>query len=192
MKVIGLTGGIGSGKSTLLDWFKSKGIPCFESDLVGKQLLETQLKGLIGNRFGASLYNTDGTLDRKALAKKVFGDTKALADLNQIVHPAVASAFEVFKQAHKDDPFVIKEAAILFETEGHKNCDAVILVVAPKAQRIKRVRSRDSISAADVLARIKHQWTDEQKRVHADYVIENIKLDKAYEQADTILKKLLE
>ena len=105
MKVIGLTGGIGSGKSTLLNWFQMKGIPCFESDAVGRELLNSSLRDSIILRFGEDIY-FDGILDRKKMAKRVFGDKKALADLNKIVHPAVNEAFNNFieknqKKKHK-------------------------------------------------------------------------------------------
>ena len=95
MKVIGLTGGIGSGKSTLLKWFQMKGVPCFESDAVGRELLNSSLRDSVILRFGEDIY-FDGILDRNKMAKKVFGDKKALADLNKIVHPAVNEAFNNF------------------------------------------------------------------------------------------------
>lgn len=190
MKIVGLTGGIGSGKSTLMQWFQKQGVPCFESDAVGRKLLDTDLREAVSEAFGAELYLQTGSLDRKALAEKVFANPAALAKLNQIVHPAVAIAFEDFKKQHANAPFVINEAAILFETGGHKNCDVVILVTAPKSDRIERIINRDGSTKAEVIKRMKNQWEDERKRKLADYVIENSTIKSAQKQAAQILEML--
>ena len=190
MKIVGLTGGIGSGKSTLMQWFQKQGVPCFESDAVGRKLLDTDLREAVSEAFGAELYLQTGSLDRKALAEKVFANPAALAKLNQIVHPAVAIAFEDFKKQHANAPFVINEAAILFETGGYKNCDVVILVTAPKSDRIERIINRDGSTKAEVIKRMKNQWEDERKRKLADYVIENSTIKSAQKQAAQILEKL--
>lgn len=190
MKIVGLTGGIGSGKSTLMQWFQKQGVPCFESDAVGRKLLDTDMREAVSEAFGAELYLQTGSLDRKALAEKVFANPAALAKLNQIVHPAVAIAFEDFKKQHANAPFVINEAAILFETGGYKNCDAVILVTAPKSDRIERIINRDGSTKAEVIKRMKNQWEDERKRKLADYVIENSTIKSAQKQAAQILEKL--
>ena len=190
MKIVGLTGGIGSGKSTLMQWFQKQGVPCFESDAVGRKLLDTDLREAVSEAFGAELYLQTGSLDRKALAEKVFANPAALAKLNQIVHPAVAIAFENFKKQHANAPFVINEAAILFETGGYKNCDVVILVTAPKSDRIERIINRDGSTRAEVIKRMKNQWEDERKRKLADYVIENSTIKSAQKQAAQILEKL--
>ena len=190
MKIVGLTGGIGSGKSTLMQWFQKQGVPCFESDAVGRKLLDTDLREAVSEAFGAELYLQTGSLDRKALAEKVFANPAALAKLNQIVHPAVAIAFEDFKKQHANAPFVINEAAILFETGGYKNCDVVILVTAPKSDRIERIINRDGSTKAEVIKRMKNQWEDERKRKLADYLIENSTIKSAQKQAAQILEKL--
>ena len=190
MKIVGLTGGIGSGKSTLMQWFQKQGVPCFESDAVGRKLLNTDLREAVSEAFGAELYLQTGSLDRKALSEKVFANPAALAKLNQIVHPAVAIAFENFKKQHANAPFVINEAAILFETGGYKNYDVVILVTAPKSDRIERIINRDGSTRAEVIKRMKNQWEDERKRKLADYVIENSTIKSAQKQAAQILEKL--
>ena len=190
MKIIGLTGGIGSGKSTLLKWIESKGIPCFQSDLVCKDLLETNLKQQVADRFGNQLYES-GQLDRKQLAERVFGNTMALKALNDIVHPAVANAFEKFKEEHQNKPLVVKESAILFETGIYKSCDFIILVCASLEERILRVMKRDEMSREAVMERMANQWDDSKKRILADFVIENDSLELAIEQLEAILKKLL-
>ena len=191
MKVIGLTGGIGSGKTTLLRWFETQNIPCFESDVVAKTLLNSSLKFSVSKAFGNNIYNSSGILDRKKLAARVFNDPKDLAKLNAIVHPAVEKAFEDFKQKHKKDSIIIKETAILFESGGYENCDAIILVIASEEIRIQRVVKRDNIKKKDVEARIKLQWSDDKKKVLSDYLIQNEYLEIALDQAKKILNSLL-
>ena len=191
MKVIGLTGGIGSGKTTLLRWFETQNIPCFESDDVAKTLLNSSLKSFVSKAFGNSIYNSSGILDRKKLAARVFNDPKELAKLNAIVHPAVEKAFKDFRQKYKEDSIIIKEAAILFESGGYENCDAIILVIASEESRIQRVVKRDNIKKKDVEARIKLQWSDDKKKVLSDYLIQNEYLETALDQAKKILNSLL-
>lgn len=190
MKIIGLTGGIGSGKSTLLAWLRSNGIPCFESDIVGKQLLNGRLKQDVIDCFGPELYPND-VLDTKVMAQLVFQDKEALEKLNNLVHPAVGKAFKDFVEKNKNAQIVVKEAAILFETGGYKSCDFVILVCAPLEKRISRVIQRDGVKRAEVLVRISKQWDDNKKSALADFVIENDSLELAIEQLEAILKKLL-
>ncbi len=190
MKIIGLTGGIGSGKSTLLAWLRSNGIPCFESDIVGKQLLNSQLKQDIIDCFGPELYPND-VLDTKKMAQLVFQDKEALEKLNYLVHPAVGKAFKDFIEKNKNAQIVVKEAAILFETGAYKSCDFVILVCAPLEKRISRVIQRDGVKRAEVLARMSKQWDDKKKSALADFVIENDSLELAIQQLEAILKKLL-
>lgn len=190
MKIIGLTGGIGSGKSTLLAWLRSNGIPCFESDIVGKQLLNGQLKQDVIDCFGPELYPND-VLDTKKMAQLVFQDKEALEKLNNLVHPAVGKAFKDFVEKNKNAQIVVKEAAILFETGAYKSCDFVILVCAPLEKRISRVIQRDGVKRAEVLARMSKQWDDNKKSALADFVIENDSLELAIQQLEAILKKLL-
>jgi len=190
MKIIGLTGGIGSGKSTLLKFIQQNGIPCFESDKVGKELLDTQLKKDVINSFGSYLYET-GKLDRNKLAELVFNDSGALNKLNNIVHPAVGRVFEKFKVKKRDNPIIIIESAILFETGIYKNCDLVILVCAPLEDRILRVIHRDGSNREAVLKRIVKQWDDIKKRPLANFIIENNTLEIAKYQLEKILTKLL-
>ena len=191
MKVIGLTGGIGSGKTTLLRWFETQNIPCFESDDVAKTLLNSSLKSFVSKAFGNNIYNSSGILDRKKLAARVFNDPKELAKLNAIVHPAVEKAFKDFRQKYKEDSIIIKEAAILFESGGYENCDAIILVIASEESRIQRVVKRDNIKKNDVEARIKLQWSDDKKKLLSDYLIQNEYLETALDQAKKILISLL-
>lgn len=182
MKVIGLTGGIGSGKTTVANFFKELGIPVYIADDEAKSLMNTstEVKSRIIGLLGEKAY-PDGILDRKYVAAQVFNYPKKLEKLNSIVHPAVATDFENWKNS-QNSPYVIYEAAILFEKGGHKKCDAVILVTAPYEERIKRLKNRDKSSEEDIEARTKHQWSDSKKRKLADFEIKNLNLQKTREQ----------
>ncbi len=152
MKVIGLTGGIGSGKTTVANFFKELGIPFYIADDKAKSLMNTseEVKFKIIGLLGEKAY-PDGILDRKYVASQVFNSAEKLEKLNSIIHPAVATDFENWKNS-KNSPYLIYEAAILFEQGGHKKCDAVILVTAPYEERIKRLKSRDKSSEEDIEA----------------------------------------
>lgn len=173
MKTIGLTGGIGSGKSTVARVFESLGVPVFYADSVAKQAYsEPQIKALVSQQFGEQSYGPEG-VNKAYLAQTVFAHAELLHSLEQIIHPFVAEKWKQFIQVHRSKPYVLKEAAILFETNGHETCDAVIVVTAPEEERILRVMKRDGLSYDAVKERISKQWTDEQRRSLATYVIEN-------------------
>ena len=191
MKIIGLTGGIGSGKSTVAGYFKELGIPVFDSDLEAKKLMNEnrELRHQIIDLFGKNAYKGD-FLNREYIAGKVFEDSELLERLNGLVHPAVRLKFQdwVSKQ---DAPYVIQEAAILFEHGAYKLLDEMILVWAPKELRIKRVMKRDSKSRDQVLARMENQWGDTEKTALSDHIIENIHLEETQKQVQGIHAAIL-
>jgi len=191
MKIIGLTGGIGSGKSTVAGYFKELGIPVFDSDLEAKILMNEDqgLRDSIINLFGEKAYQKD-ILNREYLAKKVFRDSELLKDLNELVHPAVRQKFQDWV-SEQDAPYVIQEAAILFEHGAYKLLDEMILVWAPKELRIKRVMKRDSTSREQVLARMENQWGDTEKTALSDHIIENIHLKETQKQVKGIHAAIL-
>lgn len=191
MKVVGLTGGIGSGKSMVLDFFASKGIPCYESDHRARLLMQEnpELISKIKAVFGEHLYK-DQKLDRKALAELVFSDPKKLESLNTMVHPAVQKDFQLFL-TQQQGPYVVKEAAILFETGAAALCDETILLTVPESVRIERVMERDGIPAEAVKARINNQWEDEKKIPLADHVIENIDRKTTLQKIEQIHRALI-
>ena len=191
MKIIGLTGGIGSGKSKILSVFSTYGIPCYESDRMAKWLMQkdAELKSKIKSFFGDQIYEND-QFNQTKLAKLVFANKGKLEALNSLVHPRVKMDFKSFV-SQQDTPYIIKEAAILFETGGEKDCDATILVTAPEKLRLQRVLNREKISSMDIKARINNQWSDSRKIPLADYVINNIDWDKTLKKIDEIHQKLL-
>jgi dephospho-CoA kinase len=175
MLKIGITGNIGSGKTTISKLFEVLGIPVFYADAAAKTMMthDRQLVADIRNTFGDAAYFADGSLDRKYLADIVFNDDAQLAKLNALTHPAVFRAFDNWVAGIKNVPYVIKEAALLFESTSYKLCDYSLLVTAPLELRIARVTQRDNITAAEVRGREAKQFTQEKKRELADYIIEN-------------------
>jgi dephospho-CoA kinase len=186
-KIIGLTGGIGSGKTTVAKKLQSLGIPVYFADDEAKKLMnQPEIALKIQELFGDEVY-VDGVLQREVLAQKVFFDANNLTKLNAIVHPAVANDFKKWVNLHLNSKYVVKEAAILFETQGHKNCDFTILVTAPEHIRIQRVLKRDRVTKEQVEARIKNQWKDEVKKELADFVF----LNDSFDSFDNSFAKLI-
>jgi len=175
MLKIGITGGIGSGKTTVSKVFEVLEIPVFYADDIAKSVMQTDelLVRSIKETFGSKAYNSDQKLNRKYLADIVFNDEQKLAILNQLVHPAVFRAFDVWLAVQRKVPYILKEAALLFESGSYKLCDKNILVTAPEELKIKRVMQRDNISAGEVKARMNKQFTEEQGRKLADFIIVN-------------------
>lgn len=189
-KVIGLTGGIGSGKTTIATYFSSLGIPVYIADVEARKITESsEVKELIRNVFGDSVFDNN-TLNREKLAEIVFNNHEKLEQLNAIIHPKVRNHFEEWILNHNNLPFVIYEAAILFESGNYKNCDFVITITAPLEARIQRVMERDKTSREHVLKRINAQWNDDQRISKSDFVIENINSEKAKQEVVKILKIL--
>ena len=123
------------------------------------------------------------------MANLVFNDKNKLASLNAIVYPKVALDFKLFT-SKQNVPFVIKEAAILIESGAYKNCDLIILVTAPKSDRLKRVIKRGGLSEKDVIDRMRSQWEDEKKIPFADFIIENNDWEKTTPQIEKIYHQL--
>ena len=173
---IGITGGIGSGKSLICRIFKCLGVPVYDADSHAKELMTTDgiLVSDIKKEFGVLSYNVDGGLNREYLGKNVFHDPERLKALNRLVHPRVDVNYRQWVVQKKNHPYVLKEAALLFEAGTHVSLDKVIVVYADEALRIQRVLKRDPHRTADqVLAIIKNQMSDEDKLKRADFTIRN-------------------
>lgn len=189
-KIIGLTGGIGSGKTTLATYMQSLGIPVFIADEEAKKLMQsTEVLREIQAVFGEVVFK-NGQLNRQELASIVFAKPEKLNQLNGIIHPVVKKQFKIWLDQHQSAPFVVYEAAILFESGSYQNCDAIITITAPLEDRIARVMQRDNSSREQVLNRINAQWTDAQRAAKSNFVIENIEPKIAKLQFDEILKIL--
>ncbi|MBC8004464.1 MAG: dephospho-CoA kinase [Verrucomicrobia bacterium] len=191
MKKVGITGGIGSGKSTVCRIFSILRIPVFEADSVAKQLQNTdpEVRSQLANLFGPAVFMPDQSLDRKYLSSIVFNDPSLLLQLNAIIHPAVRNAFNEWC-SKQQSPYVLLEAAILYESGFYKMMDKVIVVSTDQDQRIQRVMKRDGTTQEQVLQRIGNQWTDEQRNKLADFVIHNNDNELIIPQIVEIDKKL--
>lgn len=175
MLKIGLTGNIGSGKTTVAKVFELLGIPVFYADDEAKRVMVTDamLINSIKQSFGAQSYFDDDTLNRKHIAGIVFNNEAELQKLNSLVHPAVFRAFDNWVKDIKGVPYVIKEAALLFESDSYKLCDRSLLVSAPLENRVARVMQRDGVSRAEVENREARQFSEERKKQMADDIIIN-------------------
>lgn len=171
---VGITGGIGAGKSLAARVFMILGVPVYDSDSRARGLMNSSpfIKEKILRAFGADAY-VNGQLDREVLAQIVFKNPDKLQQLNAIVHPAVAEDFREWASAQVAT-YVVQEAALIFEVGSQKRLDKVILVTAPEDLRVKRVLERDPHRSADGVKDImSRQWSEEQKKELANYVIAN-------------------
>lgn len=176
MLKIGITGGIGSGKTTVCSIFETLGIPVFYADDVAKEVMvnDTILVQGLQEAFGPESYTEEGHLNRKHIAGIVFNDAQALSRLNDLVHPAVFRAFDHWvENLAAEPPYILKEAALLFESGSYKMCDRNVLVTAPLEMKLKRLMARDGSTVAEISARMDKQFTDEQKALLSDYIISN-------------------
>jgi dephospho-CoA kinase len=175
MLTIGITGGIGSGKTTVCKVFRVLGIPVFQADMVAGKLQneDPQVKENLIALFGSDIYMEDGLLNRKKLAGIIFNDRHLLEKINNIIHPAVHLEFNKWKAQQENCPYVLYEAAIIFETGSFRNFDHTILVVTAENERIQRVIKRDRTTAEAVIQRMHNQLSDAEKIKMADFIIEN-------------------
>jgi dephospho-CoA kinase len=174
MKKIGLTGGIGSGKSTIASIFKALGIPVYNSDDRAKVIINSNVsaRDRVISLLGDEAYNSDGFIDREYVADIVFQNKSILLKLNAIIHPFVKEDFDDWCKVNKSN-YIIKEAAILFESKANVGLDKVVFVSASESIRMKRVGDRDGLSEKQIRARMNNQWPDQIKLNRSDFIIYN-------------------
>lgn len=191
---IGITGGIGSGKSLVSKIFALCGIPVYDADSHAKELMTTDgiLISGIKKEFGDLSYHTNGALHREYLAQHVFANEEKLKVLNSLVHPRVAVHYEQWVKQHNDVPYVLKEAALLFEAASYKTLDKIIVVYAPMEMRIQRVKKRDAHrSVEQIKAIVEKQMPDEEKLKRADYIVVNDETQLVTSQVISLHEKFL-
>lgn len=189
---IGLTGNIGSGKTTVSRLFAMQGVPVYNADDRAKNFLQTPETVMkIREAFGNACIDEDGKPDRKKIAALVFNDADKLETLNSIIHPQVRKDFLNWTAAQSHYPYVIMEAAILFESRQNKNFHKVIIVTAPELLRIERVCSRDNVHPEDVKKRMQHQMKEDEKAPLADFVINNDGQELLIPQVEAVHKQIL-
>lgn len=173
--LVGITGGIGSGKSTVCKLFSLLGVPVYTADDRAKWLMnhDSPLKEKILAAFGSESYLSNGELNRAYLAASVFSNPEKVAALNALVHPAVRKDFMDWV-SQQSAPYLIKEAALLFETGAVKELDCVINVSSPLRVRMARVLLRDPHRTEEQVNQIiDQQLPDEEKNERADFSIKN-------------------
>ena len=171
---VGLTGGIGSGKSTAARMFADLGAVVIDADAIAKEVLEPGQLGYesVINKFGEDILDSSGNIDRAVLASKVFGNSDKLKDLEEIVHPAVASRVREIRESLPEGVTVIYDTPLLIEKQLQHQFDQIVVVLAPQELRTERLLDRGLLQN-DIAARMLNQATDEQRRASASYVIEN-------------------
>jgi dephospho-CoA kinase len=175
--ILGVTGGIGSGKTSVCRVFKILGIPVFSADPEAGKIMESNAAIIrsIKSLAGTDLYDK-GSLDRLKLASMIFNDRNLLGKINAIVHPEVINRFKIWVR-EQTSPYVIIEAAILFESGTSKLVDRVVTVIAPIEERIERVIKRNKLSRNQILERMNNQIDDEARIKLSDYVLQNSEND---------------
>ncbi len=172
-KRLGVTGGIGSGKTTVCRIFRVLGVPVFMADEVARSLMNSDIDIARGiNSIAEKDLYTAGELDRRELARMIFNQPDLLRKVNAVVHPAVLRNFEEWTSS-LEGPYVIMEAAVLFESNADKTVDRVVSVSAPVEERISRVMGRSGMTRMEVLDRINNQLEDEEREEQSYYVINN-------------------
>lgn len=189
---IGITGGIGTGKSTVCKIFETLGIAVYDADSRAKMVMVTDdiLKKELKKAFGEEVYLSENEINRDYLVKTVFSnqnDNSKVEILNSIVHPAVGRDYAAWYKEHKNkSPYLLKEAALMFESDSYKVLDGIIVVHAPLEERIKRVLERDSHRTEEqIRAIISKQMPEEEKLKRADFVIQN-------DHSHSLIKQVLE
>ncbi len=171
---VGLTGGIGSGKTTVAKIFQALGIPVYQSDIRAKWLMtnDPSVKSKLSTLFGSQIYTPDNSLNKPLLRKIIFENSQNRKMLENIVHPAVQRDFHDWLKKISA-PYIIKESALLFESNTYKELDFIITVYAPIRCRIERIKKRDNLSEQEIMKKIRSQISDQFKIHHSDFIIIN-------------------
>lgn len=197
---VGLTGGIGSGKSTVGKIFESFNIPRFDADKHAHNIYrnDAELRANVVEKFGneVALKNKRGEvidINRKELGAIVFADPQKLQELNALVHPAVSKGYQTWLASlPSSTPYVIREAAILFESGANKGCDTVITISARKDVRLSRAIQRDGATEEEILARMSKQFSDSERENLSDHIISNNPEDELLPQLENLHTKFIE
>lgn len=177
MIVVGLTGPMGSGKSAVAKTFVELGYKLVDADAVARKVVEKDSPTLrvLAENFGDDVLNADGTLNRRLLAQRAFSTKEGTQKLNSITHPAIIEMVksEILRFEKEGFTKVVYDAPLLFESNSNILCDFVVSVIAPKQQRIVRVKLRDNLSVDEIEDRISAQYDDTFYTEKSDYVIYN-------------------
>lgn len=187
---VALTGGIATGKSYCLSRFAALGVPTVDADALAREAVTAGSAGFraIIQRFGDAVLQPDGTLDRAALARIVFADRVARADLEAIVHPEVYRRIREWYVALPSGPrFAIADIPLLFETGHQHHFDSIVVCACSRDEQLRRLMSRDKLSESEAQARLAAQWPIEEKVARGDHVI---RTDGTFADTDLQVKRI--
>ena len=178
MLKIGITGGIGSGKSLVCEVLEKLGVSVFYADFEAKKITKFHPEAISGLKkiCGDEIYQ-NGVLDKKRLASIIFSDKTILKQVNDLIHPLVTAEFLKLSEERSSQPYVIEEAAIMFESGANELMDSIVSVTAPEQLRIERVVKRDGTSVEQVKDRMKNQIEESERIDRSDYVINNDEIE---------------
>jgi dephospho-CoA kinase len=183
---IGLTGGIGAGKSEALQALERLGAATLSTDAVTHELLATgEVRDLLVERLGSEVA-PNGSIDRAAVAARVFGDDEQRNWLESVLWPRVGERVASFRDSVEDAPAAVVEVPLLFESGMENVFDKTIVVVADEDVRSGRAAARGHELVAE---RTSRQLTQEEKAQRADFVVRN---DGTVEELETKLSEVLE
>lgn len=170
---VAITGGISVGKTTVSDLFKRLGVPTFNSDTSARNAerfasIQSEYKRILGEDIFVN-----GKLDRPKMREIIFNDGDKLKQINNVVIPFVSEDFSEFCITNSEQPYVILESAILFETGSSKKFDYIITVTADEDKKIERTMERDGVSKEVVVSKIKNQYSDEYKLHRSNFEVKN-------------------
>jgi len=192
MLKVGITGGIGSGKSVVCRVFTTLGIPVLYADDTARYLMENDATLIYSIKllFGDDIYN-NGKLDREQASSIVFTHPEKLQQLNSLVHPATVAYSQQWIK-NQNSPYIIKEAAIFFESGTYKDMDVMVGVYAPVELRIGRIEQRSHLTREQITARMSQQMDEDEKMKRCDYVIKNDEVQGILPQVLALHKELLQ
>jgi dephospho-CoA kinase len=170
---VGLTGNIGAGKSSVARIFTALGVPVYEADLEAKKFLAdpgvvSQLKLWWGETI-----LTEHHVDRSKLAKIVFAQPEKLRMLNALIHPRVKEDLMQWLTGHQNHPYIVHEAAILFESGFYRHFDKIITVICPEELAVRRIMERDGLEEHEIRQRMTNQWSQQEKADKSDFLVVN-------------------
>ncbi|HZT74862.1 MAG TPA: dephospho-CoA kinase [Terriglobales bacterium] len=172
-----LTGGLCSGKSTVAGWLGAMGVPVLDADAIGHEFLAagTPTAAALVNAFGPAILESDGAVNRAALARLAFADPAATRVLNAVLHPPIQAEIDrrLAELEKAGQPLAVVEAAVALEAGSARRYDRVVVVTCDREQKIQRFLARGRGTRAEAEARLAAQWPDKQKARHADFIIDN-------------------
>lgn len=189
MKVIGLTGGIATGKSTASRTLKKLGATIWDADQVSREVVRPGRAGFVAlkKEFGDDIFNSDGLLNRRVLAERVFGKPEEVLRLNKTLHPVILmNLVDCLKKWREEKvPIVIVDAPLLFESGADVACDEIWVLSCGEDEQLRRVMERDRLTAAEAVQRIEAQMSDAERRSKATRIIDTSGPEEATQRAVT-------